>query len=254
MGFHVQFEQRKFGSIGVITIQGIEPNNTLNKESLEQFFITLQQTSEQADAMIVCSANEKFFSNGLDGAFLLEASKEMRRATVEEMIRMYGKLFSIKKPWVAEIAGHAMAGGAVISTAADNRFMLQNCGRIGFSEMLVGMPLPAAYVMGFRQLVQPKYIRDIMYGAAYKPEEALEIGLIDGIALDKESLRKMSLKKLDSLLRLNRPAFLMTRNLYRASIVSDIHKVEPDDLDQGGAAAVSDEFGSVLENIAKRNQ
>ncbi len=253
MPFKIETEDRKFGKIATLTMEGIAPNNTLNREMLVEFFSIMKDTSAKADGIIVTSANEKFFSNGLDGATLLGLDREERKATVEEMIRIYGKLFSIDKPWIAEIAGHAMAGGAVIATAADNRFMLAGSGRIGFSEMMVGMPLPAAYVMGFKNLVQPKYIRDVLYGAAYKPEEALEIGLIDEIAVDKESLRKMSYKKLDFLLRLNRKAFLMTRMLYRNAIIADIARVEDADVEAGGSAAMSDEFTAILENIAKRN-
>lgn len=253
MPFNIEYENRKFGKIAVITIEALSPNNTLNREMLAEFIDLMQKTSEEADGMIITSANEKFFSNGLDGATLLDLSKDERKETVSDMIRAYGKLISIKTPWIAELAGHTMAGGAVIATSADNRFMLQGSGRIGFSEMMVGMPLPTAYIMGIRNLVEPKAMRDIMYGAAYKPEEALEIGLIDGIAEDREALRKMSYKKIDSLLRLNRTSFLMTRNNYRKSIVDDIAKVEETDLKSGSEAAMSDEFESVLKNIARRN-
>lgn len=253
MSFEIEYENRKFGKIAIITMKALPPNNTLNREMLSDFIDTMEKVSEAADGMIVVSANEKFFSNGLDGATLLKLNKEERRDTVSDMIRAYGKLIAIKTPWIAELAGHAMAGGAVIAMSADNRFMLAGSGRIGFSEMMVGMPLPTAYIVGIRTLVEPKYIRDIIYGAAYKPEEALEIGLIDGIAEDKESLRKMSYKKIDSLLRLNRTSFLMTRNNYRKSIVEDISSVEENDLQSGGEAAMGDEFESVLKNIARRN-
>jgi enoyl-CoA hydratase/carnithine racemase len=254
MSLSISKEDRRYGSIAYVEINGLEPNNTLVKADLNEFIETMNDLSREVDGMIVTSGNDKFFSNGLDGATLLNLSREERRETVVNMIRFYPQLFEIPKPWIAEIAGHAMAGGAVMATGADNRYMLAKSGRLGFSEMLVGMPLPAVYIMGVQKLVHPKYLREIMYGGAYKPEEALEIGLIDGIAQDKESLRKMSVKQMDGLLRLNRQAFLMTRNLNRGAIQQDMQRVLEKDVEAGGNAALSEEFDSVLNNIAKRNR
>lgn len=254
MPFSVDKEERKYGSIALVKIQGREPNNTLIKEDLYAFPKLMQELSQEVDGMLLYSANEKFFSNGLDGAILLELPKEERRATVEAMMKIYPELFKIPKPWVAEIAGYAMAGGAVLSTAADNRYMLEKSGRIGFSEMLVGMPLPAVYLAGVQKLVNPKYLRDIMYGAAYKPEDALDIGLIDGIAPDRDKLRKMCLKQLDTLLRFQRQSFLMTRSLNRGAIIREMEALLPTDLEAGANAAMSSEFEDVLKKIASKNR
>lgn len=254
MGFTKEFENRKNGKIAIISMDCIKPNNTLDKSMLLEFTKLLQDTSEEADAMLITSKNEKFFSNGLDGATLLKLDKEERVETIKEMILVYGKLIKIKKPWVVEIAGHAMAGGAVISCAADNRFMIKTGARIGFSEMLVGMVLPTNYVMGYQRFVHPRVVREMMYGAAYKAEEALEIGLVDGIAEDQDTLRKMSLKQIDGFLRFNRNSFLLTRNLYREEILRDIERVLPNDLERCLPQAATEDFVIALENIAKRNR
>ncbi|MCB1191846.1 MAG: enoyl-CoA hydratase/isomerase family protein [Leptospiraceae bacterium] len=254
MGFSLEYENRKNGKVAIITIDCIKPNNTLDRQLLLEFTKTLQTASQEADAMLVTSANDKFFSNGLDGATLLKVDKEERVETIREMIQVFGKLIQIQKPWVVEIAGHAMAGGAVISAAADNRFMIKTGARIGFSEMLVGMVLPTNYIMGFQRFVHPRVVREMMYGAAYKAEEALEIGLVDGVAEDKEILRKMCMKQIDGFFRFHKSSFLLTRNLYREEILRDIFRVLPNDFERCLPQAATDDFVKALENIAKRNQ
>jgi enoyl-CoA hydratase/carnithine racemase len=89
--------------------------------------------------------------------------------------------------------------------------MLQGSGRIGFSELAVGLPLPLNYIHGIHRIVQPSAVRLLIEGAAYKPEEALSIGLIDGVAEDAEKLRALVLKRFDAILRMEKEAFLPTR-------------------------------------------
>jgi len=44
---------------------------------------------------------------------------------------------------VAAINGHAIAGGCVLACCADRRIMARESGRIGVTEILVGVPFPA---------------------------------------------------------------------------------------------------------------
>ena len=59
------------------------------------------------------------------------------------MHKLYDAVFYHPKPVVAAINGHAIAGGAVLACCADRRIMARESGRIGVTELLVGVPFPA---------------------------------------------------------------------------------------------------------------
>ncbi len=252
--FPVSYEDRKNGKVAILTINGIAPNNTLNKDLLTEFTATMDECAKTADVMIVTSGNEKFFSNGLDGATLLAADQTTRKDTIEAMIRVYATMLRHPKPWVAEITGHAMAGGAVIASAADYRYMIGSGARIGFSELAVGLMLPTVYIHNIHRVVQPAYVRPIIEGAAYKPDEAERIGLIDGVAADKEALRKMCLKRIDGILRIAQEAYLPTRMNYRKAVLRDIALDEDDDVKGARDLVETPAFERALNNIAGKNR
>ena len=103
----IEYEERKRGKVAILTLDGIAPNNTLNLEILNGFIDALYKAGEEADGVLVTSANEKFFSNGLDGATLLAADKQTRQSTITAMIKAYGKMIGFGKPWIVEINGFA---------------------------------------------------------------------------------------------------------------------------------------------------
>ncbi|MEQ9363862.1 MAG: enoyl-CoA hydratase/isomerase family protein [Leptospirales bacterium] len=252
--FPVSYEDRKNGKVATVTLNGIAPNNTLSLELLNEFVATMGKACEEADGVIVNSNNPKFFSNGLDGGTLLAADQTTRENTIAEMIRVYAKMLRFPKPWIAEIAGHAMAGGAVISSAADYRYMIATGARIGFSELAVGLSLPLVYIHNIHRLVQPACVRSIIEGNAYKADEALRIGLIDGVAESPEDVRKMCLKRMDGILRLEQAAYLPTRMRYRSAVLREIDRDEDMDVEGAMELTKTPAFEKALNMIAGKNR
>ena len=251
--FPIEIIERKRGRIAALTINGLAPNNTFSLELLREFLVRMRTAADQADAVLVRSSNEKFFSNGLDGKSMLDRDQVGRLETVTEMIRTFGRLVRLPKPWAVEIDGHAMAGGAVISAAADYRFMRRDSGRIGFTELLVGLPLPLVYMHGMHKIVHPQAVLGLIEGAALKPEEALAIGFLDGVAETREDLHKMVLKRLDQVLRLEQSVYLGVRTRYRSDLLRSIAADEDEDIRLAAASVSSPLFEQALRNIAARN-
>ena len=90
---------------------------------------------------------------------------------------------SIRKPVVAAINGHAIAGGCVLACCADRRIMAREAGRIGVTEILVGVPFPALAFEIVRFAVPPRYLPEFtLSGATYATDEALRRGWVDELA------------------------------------------------------------------------
>lgn len=251
--FSIQIEERKRGKVAILGMNLLPPNNTFDRELQKGLLAALEQAADRADVIVVTSEHEKFFSNGMDGKFLLESSDEMRRETVFAMIRFFGDVLSCPKPIIAELGGFTMAGGAVLALACDYRYMLAGGGRIGFSELAVGLTLPLVYIHGMHRVVRPDAVRYLIEGNAYKPAEALEIGFLDGVADTQAELRKAVMKRADAILRIEPAAYLPTRKTYRQSLVDTVRACEGEDIRQAGELIDTPAFEKALKLIVGKN-
>ena len=78
---------------------------------------------------------------------------------------------------VAAVNGHAIAGGCVLACCADRRIAARDGGRIGVTELLVGVPFPALAFEVMRFATAPQYFPEtILSGATYPPDVALRAG------------------------------------------------------------------------------
>lgn len=179
--------------------------------------------------VIIASENEKFFSNGLDAENLLATPREKLVEEVGGIVVLFGEMIKFDKPLIAEVSGYAMGGGAVVTVASDFKYMLDGKARIAFTEVLVGLPLPGSFIDRIRNCVTPKYWAEVcLTGANFKAKEAKEIGMIDDIAPTREELRKMTLKKMDALVKIPMSAYRSTKNILNGAIIAklDAYKKE----------------------------
>ena len=132
---------------------------------------------------IVLTAQGRIFSAGVDLKQLSAGGASYVRKFLPSLHRLYDAVFFHPKPVIAAINGHAMAGGAVLAACADRRIMARDGGRIGITEMLVGVPLPALAFEVVRFAVPPRYLPEFaLTGATYPTDEALAKGWIDEVA------------------------------------------------------------------------
>ena len=103
--------------------------------------------------------------------------------------KFFEAVFFHPKPVVAAVNGHAIAGGCVLACCADRRIMARGDGRIGVTELLVGVPFPVLAFEIMRLAVPARYLPEVtLSGATYEPDAALERGFIDEIAEPAELL------------------------------------------------------------------
>src|SRR5260370_41916759 len=126
----------------------------------------------QARAIVMTGSGRIFYA-GVDLLRLLDGGEPYIRKFLPALSTMLATVFAHPRPVVAAINGHAMAGGCVLACAADKRLMGREAGRIGVTELLVGVPFPAAAMEIMRCAVTPRYFEDVIFsGATYAPWEA----------------------------------------------------------------------------------
>ncbi len=208
--FKVDYQEREKGKLAFLSIQ-TSPFNTFTYEQLQEFRELMFELAGNADIIVLTSENEKYFCNGLDPVYMLNASVEERTETIDLMIHIIYDLYDLPIPYIAEFTGHAVAGGLVVSAPAEYRFMLDGEFLTGFSEIPVGLFLPSIYMEVVKDYVEPRYLRDVFEGKMFSPREAFKVGLVDGVADTKENLRWLVLEKVDYLFSLPKRAYLDSR-------------------------------------------
>src|SRR2546427_8131528 len=105
---------------------------------------------------------------------------------------MLSALYGLRKPVVAAIAGHAVAGGCILAMAADWRVLRRGGVSIGLNEVKVGVPLPVSVSTLLRATVPPGSLaRVALLGRNFADEEALAAGLADESGFEKTCLSRL---------------------------------------------------------------
>ena len=167
---------------------------------------------------IVLTGTGKIFSAGVDLKRLSAGGADYVRRFLPALHKLYDEVFFHPKPVVAAINGHAVAGGAVLACCADRRIMGHESGRIGVTEMLVGVPFPALAFEVLRAGMPAEYLAEFAYtGATYMTDDALECGWIDEVA-EPDDLLEDALAVAEELALLPPKAFAMTKAQIRGPV------------------------------------
>jgi enoyl-CoA hydratase len=93
-------------------------------------------------------------------------------------------------------------------------------GTIGAVELAAGVPFPAWALEPLRFAVNNHNFQEIaLFGRAYKPEEALAMGLIDEVCPGDRLLTRC-IERAHELARVPRPTFAATKGMLRAQAVA----------------------------------
>jgi enoyl-CoA hydratase/carnithine racemase len=174
---------KRVGDVAVLRLsRGV--TNPLNLDLVSQLGDALQRASADpaVRAVVLCSASDKFFSIGLDLPAMINLPRDGFRVFMERFEQLCSDLFACPKPTVAALTGHATAGGCILATCCDYRFIAEGRKFIGMNEIKLGVPVPFLTHCILGQMVGWRHTRDIAdSGEFYGPEAALRMGLVDQI-------------------------------------------------------------------------
>ncbi|SNY37214.1 enoyl-CoA hydratase/isomerase family protein [Paractinoplanes atraurantiacus] len=150
--------------------------NALDLELLYALTATFTELDHNDATAAVLTGGGRAFSAGVDLWRVIEGGAAYVREFLPALEDAFHAVLSLGKPTVAAINGHAIAGGAILAFACDQRVM--SGGTLGVTELLVGVPFPALAldILGGRAARQA-----VLTGATLTPEESLAAGHIDEI-------------------------------------------------------------------------
>ncbi|GAB6908605.1 Enoyl-CoA hydratase/isomerase [Desulfosarcina cetonica] len=151
----------------VATVTLNDGENRFNPDFLDAFLNTLDEVENTTDAttLVVTSAHEKIFSNGIDLEWMIPVIQQndlaRSKAFLYQLNRLFKRLATYPLVTVAAISGHAFAGGAILCCAFDFRFMRSDRGFFCFPEVDLGIP----FLPGMNALLKkamPMYMVEYM--------------------------------------------------------------------------------------------
>jgi enoyl-CoA hydratase/carnithine racemase len=132
--------------------------------------------------LVLSSSNEKFFCIGWDIPGLFGLARNDFERFFDDFERACLKLYAFPRPTVAALTGHATAGGCILATCCDYRFIAEGRKLMGLNEIRLGVPVPYFADCILRDIVGAHAAREMMEeGGFYDPQQSLRMGLVDRI-------------------------------------------------------------------------
>jgi enoyl-CoA hydratase/carnithine racemase len=193
--------------------------NALNVELVNELGALLERidSDSSTSALVLGSSNDKFLSIGFDIPQLFDVPKKDFQTFFSEFNRVCLNLFTLPKPTMAAITGHAVAGGCILALCCDYRFIAEGKKLMGLNEIKLGVPVPYLADCVLRDIVGTRYAREIMdTGEFYGPADLVRMGLVDKV-LPGEDVMARAVEKAGLLGAWPRQAFaLIKRNRVEA--------------------------------------
>lgn len=131
---------------------------------------------------VLLGAHGRSFCTGLDLRLAASLDREGMRELMEAFHGALRACFAYPAPVVAALAGHALAGGALLALACDRRVMACGEARFGIHGVKMGIAYPDVAVEILRHQLPRPLLEDLLYrGRLYDDGEAWRLGLVDAL-------------------------------------------------------------------------
>jgi enoyl-CoA hydratase len=177
----------RLGEVAVVRLTHGKAN-ALDTRLCRDFVTCLGDVS--AARAVVLTGTGGIFSAGVDLHRILAGGAAYIDEFLTALSDAFIALFTFPGPVVAALNGHAIAGGAVLAAASDHRVMNSGHGRIGVTELVVGVPFPIS-ALEILRCAYGRNLRTLVYfGQTYPAAEALPFGLVDETVPEPEVLER----------------------------------------------------------------
>jgi len=180
--------------IATITINRPEKRNALNPELILALTDAFVRASEDdLVKVIVLKANGDAFSAGAD----LEYLQQLQNNTFEENVadsdrlkKLFTTIYFLPKVVIAQVEGHAIAGGCGLATICDIIFATPES-NFGYTEVKIGF-VPAIVSCFLMRKVNETLAKELLFtGKIFNAEKALAYKLINFVTSSTEIHHKV---------------------------------------------------------------
>ncbi|KMT52456.1 3-hydroxyacyl-CoA dehydrogenase NAD-binding domain-containing protein [Pseudomonas fildesensis] len=172
--------------------QSANTMNAVYREAMAATVTRLEAEKDSIAGVIITSAKRTFFAGG-DLNELIQVDKAHAKDFYDSVLVLKAQLRRLEilgKPVVAAINGTALGGGWEICLACHYRVVLDDKSvQLGLPEVTLGLlPGGGGVVRMVRMLGLEKALPYLLEGKKVRPQQALQAGLINELAADRDEL------------------------------------------------------------------
>jgi enoyl-CoA hydratase len=158
------------------------PANAINTEFISAMGAQCKAARDDENVRaVVVAGTGKFFSGGLDLKEAASGSNRVGNLAGSQDDGLF-MLWTLPKPTVAMVNGHAIAGGVIIALACDFRITQAGSHRFGLNEVAIGLAFPRGAFEIARLALSNQQLRWTMLEAGlFDAGRAMEMGIVDEI-------------------------------------------------------------------------
>ena len=202
--------------IASITLNRPEKRNALNDEMVNELTSLLKKAEQDSEVkVIVLKAAGEAFCAGADLAYLKKLNNYSYQENLEDSTQlknMFLQIYSMPKVVIAQVEGHAIAGGAGLATVCDIVFSVPEA-KFGFTEVKIGFVPAIVSIFAIRKFGESKTKELLLSGDIINAQEAQKIGLVNFIS-NAKNIEKDVLKFAKNLIsKTSANSLALTKNL-----------------------------------------
>lgn len=170
--------------VQILTLLDGDTENRLNQDVVEEYLANLDKAEsyEGNTALIINCEHEKTMSTGIDLEWLGQQNEEGVLKFVKTLEQVMVRLALLNMPTIAAINGNCYAGGAIILSATDFRFMRSDRGRFCYPEVNIGIPFTLVMQDIVGLMPNKKTLKEMcLLGKPLTGEECLQGDVVDSI-------------------------------------------------------------------------
>lgn len=180
---------RDHPGVTVVSLNRPDKRNALTIELMQEIIDVVRETNEKGDQRVLIFRGEgSSFCTGLD---LYEAGDlTVAEESAHTIAQMYLEIYTSSVITMAAVHGHAIAGGAGLSSVCDYVIADENA-KFGFPEVRRGL-IPAIVLTFLKSQLKERDLRELfLFGHLVSADEAKQIGLVNQVVhagmLEEES-------------------------------------------------------------------
>ena len=178
-----------YNRVATITLNRAEKRNALNPELVTLLTETfLKAAEDEAVKVIVLKANGDVFSAGADLVYLQQLQQntyEENLADSENLKRLFTTIYYLPKVVIAQVEGHAIAGGCGLATICDLIYAVPEA-NFGYTEVKLGFVPAIVSCFLLRKTSESIAKQILLTGDLFSSAKALEYGLINFVTSKEE--------------------------------------------------------------------
>ena len=167
--------------VGFVTLNRPDKRNALSPELIGGLGAAFSDFAQREEVkVVILRADGKAFCAGADLAYLEELQQNSYKENLVDsrrLAQLFSQIYEFPKPVIAQVQGHALAGGCGLVTVCDFAFAVAEA-KFGYTEAKIGFVPALVSVFLIEQIGQAKATELLLSADVISAEKAANLGLI----------------------------------------------------------------------------